>query len=216
MMGLLRSTRMWQVIMSVVLSSVLCSAVPQFQQTNTFVDPRGFVNPAGARLPGGSALDASHFFPSAAAHEPDFHKQDPGRSQHQQPASGFDAALESFGRTPHQHQSAGSFSDNLTPPVGATRSRVKTGDARASRKKQQQQQQQQFADQQHGARFSEDAVQVTPLQGPIAIKNGSMPVIPLYSYPAVLNGTFYQIPVSTSSLYHLRPIFVLSSYTKTI
>lgn len=37
---------------------------------------------------------------------------------------------------------------------------------------------------------------VTPIQGPILIKNGSVPVVPLYSYPVINNGTFVQIPVS--------------------
>lgn len=35
---------------------------------------------------------------------------------------------------------------------------------------------------------------VTPIQGPIFIKNNSVPVVPLYAYPN--NGTFMQIPVS--------------------
>ncbi|GFG40580.1 hypothetical protein Cfor_04502, partial [Coptotermes formosanus] len=35
---------------------------------------------------------------------------------------------------------------------------------------------------------------VTPIQGPIFIKNGSVPVVPLYSYPVLNNGTFVQIP----------------------
>lgn len=37
---------------------------------------------------------------------------------------------------------------------------------------------------------------VTPIQGPIFIKNGSVPVVPLYSHPVLSNGTFVQIPVS--------------------
>lgn len=37
---------------------------------------------------------------------------------------------------------------------------------------------------------------VTPIQGPIYIKNGSVPVVPLYSHPVLNNGTFVQIPVS--------------------
>lgn len=37
---------------------------------------------------------------------------------------------------------------------------------------------------------------VTPIQGPIFLKNGSVPVVPLYSYPVMNNGTFVQIPVS--------------------
>lgn len=38
---------------------------------------------------------------------------------------------------------------------------------------------------------------VTPIQGPILLKNGTVPVVPLYSYPVLNNGTFVQIPVST-------------------
>ncbi|KAG8235066.1 hypothetical protein J437_LFUL015308 [Ladona fulva] len=34
-------------------------------------------------------------------------------------------------------------------------------------------------------------------RGPILVKNGSVPVVPLYSYPAFENGTLVQIPVST-------------------
>lgn len=37
---------------------------------------------------------------------------------------------------------------------------------------------------------------VTPIQGPILVKNGSVPVVPLYSYPTLNNGTLVQIPVS--------------------
>lgn len=39
---------------------------------------------------------------------------------------------------------------------------------------------------------------VTPIQGPIFIKNGSVPVVPLYSHPVLNNGTFVQIPVSST------------------
>ncbi|EGI58061.1 hypothetical protein G5I_13874 [Acromyrmex echinatior] len=35
---------------------------------------------------------------------------------------------------------------------------------------------------------------VTPIQGPIFLKNNTVPVIPLYSYPQLNNGTFVQIP----------------------
>ena len=38
---------------------------------------------------------------------------------------------------------------------------------------------------------------VTPIQGPIFVKNGTVPVVPLFSYPTINNGTFVQIPVST-------------------
>ena len=37
---------------------------------------------------------------------------------------------------------------------------------------------------------------VTPIQGPIFIKNGTVPVVPLFSYPTLNNGSFVQIPVS--------------------
>lgn len=37
---------------------------------------------------------------------------------------------------------------------------------------------------------------VTPIQGPILVKNGSVPVVPLYSYPTLNNGSLVQIPVS--------------------
>lgn len=38
---------------------------------------------------------------------------------------------------------------------------------------------------------------VTPIQGPIFLKNGTVPVVPLFSYPTINNGSFVQIPVST-------------------
>ncbi|XP_039756531.1 protein spaetzle 3 [Pararge aegeria] len=41
---------------------------------------------------------------------------------------------------------------------------------------------------------------VTPLQGPILLRNGSVPVVPLTSYPTVNNGTFYQIPILWTAL----------------
>jgi len=37
---------------------------------------------------------------------------------------------------------------------------------------------------------------VTPIQGPIYLKNGTVPVVPLFSYPKLNNGSFLQIPVS--------------------
>lgn len=46
---------------------------------------------------------------------------------------------------------------------------------------------------------------VTPIQGPIFLKNGSVPVVPLYSYPKINNGTFVQIPVR----FHLVYLFLL-------
>ncbi|XP_041982245.1 protein spaetzle 3 isoform X2 [Aricia agestis] len=41
---------------------------------------------------------------------------------------------------------------------------------------------------------------VTPLQGPIFVRNGSVPVVPLTSYPTVNNGSFYQIPILWTAL----------------
>ncbi|CAD7080005.1 unnamed protein product [Hermetia illucens] len=35
---------------------------------------------------------------------------------------------------------------------------------------------------------------VTPIQGPIFLKNGTAPVVPLFAYPTMNNGTFVQIP----------------------
>ncbi|XP_026756181.1 protein spaetzle 3 [Galleria mellonella] len=41
---------------------------------------------------------------------------------------------------------------------------------------------------------------ITPLQGPILVRNGTVPVVPLTSYPTVANGTFYQIPILWTAL----------------
>ncbi|RZF47174.1 hypothetical protein LSTR_LSTR004883 [Laodelphax striatellus] len=41
---------------------------------------------------------------------------------------------------------------------------------------------------------------VTPIQGPILVKNGSVPVVPLYSYPTVNNGSLVQIPIWWTAL----------------
>uniref|UniRef100_A0A1B6CFB1 Spaetzle domain-containing protein n=1 Tax=Clastoptera arizonana TaxID=38151 RepID=A0A1B6CFB1_9HEMI len=41
---------------------------------------------------------------------------------------------------------------------------------------------------------------VTPIQGPILVKNGSVPVVPLYSYPTINNGTLVQIPILWTAL----------------
>ncbi|XP_056643229.1 protein spaetzle 3 [Diorhabda sublineata] len=43
-------------------------------------------------------------------------------------------------------------------------------------------------------------VPVTPIQGPIFIKNGRVPVVPLYSHPVLHNGTFVQIPILWTAL----------------
>lgn len=52
---------------------------------------------------------------------------------------------------------------------------------------------------------------VTPIQGPIFVKNGSVPVVPLFSYPTINNGSFIQIPVSVRLIfsdYYLRPLAI--------
>ncbi|XP_063365636.1 protein spaetzle 3 [Cydia amplana] len=41
---------------------------------------------------------------------------------------------------------------------------------------------------------------VTPVQGPILLRNGSVPVVPLTSYQTVNNGSFYQIPILWTAL----------------
>ncbi|CAH1639090.1 unnamed protein product [Spodoptera littoralis] len=41
---------------------------------------------------------------------------------------------------------------------------------------------------------------VTPLQGPILLRNGSVPVVPLTSYRTINNGSFYQIPILWTAL----------------
>ena len=48
---------------------------------------------------------------------------------------------------------------------------------------------------------------VTPIQGPIFLKNGTVPVVPLYSYPQLNNGTLVQIPVSTNNF-----LFIFSDF----
>lgn len=47
---------------------------------------------------------------------------------------------------------------------------------------------------------------VTPIQGPIFLKNGSVPVVPLYSYPVLNNGSFIQIPVSENFVFIFSPV----------
>jgi len=41
---------------------------------------------------------------------------------------------------------------------------------------------------------------VAPILGPIYAKDGYVPVVPLYSYPSVNNGTLYQIPILWTAL----------------
>ncbi|XP_029407188.2 protein spaetzle 3 [Bactrocera dorsalis] len=41
---------------------------------------------------------------------------------------------------------------------------------------------------------------VTPIQGPIFLKNGTAPVVPLFSYPTLNNGSFVQIPIWWTAL----------------
>ncbi|CAK1555839.1 unnamed protein product [Leptosia nina] len=48
--------------------------------------------------------------------------------------------------------------------------------------------------------MSDGVPAVTPLQGPILLRNGTVPVVPLTSYPTVNNGSFYQIPILWTAL----------------
>lgn len=48
-----------------------------------------------------------------------------------------------------------------------------------------------------------DPSPITPIQGPIFIKNSSVPVVPLFSYPTMNNGTFIRIPVSILTKFFL-------------
>ncbi|XP_036325355.1 protein spaetzle 3-like [Rhagoletis pomonella] len=41
---------------------------------------------------------------------------------------------------------------------------------------------------------------VTTIQGPIFLKNGTAPVVPLFSYPTLNNGSFVQIPIWWTAL----------------
>lgn len=41
---------------------------------------------------------------------------------------------------------------------------------------------------------------VTPIQGPIFLKNGTVPVVPLFSYPTLNNGSFVRIPIWWTAL----------------
>ncbi|XP_073827435.1 spaetzle domain-containing protein 3 isoform X2 [Musca autumnalis] len=41
---------------------------------------------------------------------------------------------------------------------------------------------------------------VTPIQGPIYLKNGTVPVVPLFHYPTFNNGSFVQIPIWWTAL----------------
>lgn len=50
---------------------------------------------------------------------------------------------------------------------------------------------------------------VTPIQGPIYLRNGSVPVVPLYGYQKVSNGSLLQIPVSCFQLSTLYPVIGL-------
>lgn len=44
--------------------------------------------------------------------------------------------------------------------------------------------------------YSHENEKVTPIQGPIFLRNGTVPVVPLFGYQKVNNGSFLQIPVS--------------------
>lgn len=66
----------------------------------------------------------------------------------------------------------------------------------------QQQQQQQPGNSQ--TEPEHEKLRVTPIQGPIFAKDGFVPVVPLYHYNSVKNGTYYQIPVSAIYLSSLN------------
>ena len=54
---------------------------------------------------------------------------------------------------------------------------------------------------------------VTPIQGPIFLKNGTVPVVPLFAYPTVSNGTFVQIPVGfIVFIFFINPVFIISNF----
>ncbi|OXA59156.1 hypothetical protein Fcan01_04225 [Folsomia candida] len=65
---------------------------------------------------------------------------------------------------------------------------------------QQQAQQQQLHVQHHNLLGHSLVQRVTPIEGPIYAKDGHLPVVPLYSYNAVKNGTLYQIPILWTAL----------------
>ncbi|KAH8260319.1 hypothetical protein KR026_009300 [Drosophila bipectinata] len=48
--------------------------------------------------------------------------------------------------------------------------------------------------------YSNQMPTVTPIQGPIYLKNGTVPVVPLFSYPKLNNGSFLQIPIWWTAL----------------
>ncbi|KAK7870514.1 hypothetical protein R5R35_002917 [Gryllus longicercus] len=51
-----------------------------------------------------------------------------------------------------------------------------------------------------GGEPADGRTRVTPIQGPIFVRNGSVPVVPLYSYPVLQNGSFVQIPILWTAL----------------
>ncbi|XP_037805555.1 protein spaetzle 3 [Lucilia sericata] len=57
----------------------------------------------------------------------------------------------------------------------------------------------------HGETVNKDGspktpMTVTPIQGPIYLKNGTVPVVPLFHYPSFNNGSFVQIPIWWTAL----------------
>lgn len=53
---------------------------------------------------------------------------------------------------------------------------------------------------------------VTPIQGPIFLRNGSVPVVPLYGYQKVSNGSLLQIPVSAVFVLSLPPVAAAAAH----
>ncbi|XP_013098035.2 protein spaetzle 3 [Stomoxys calcitrans] len=51
-----------------------------------------------------------------------------------------------------------------------------------------------------GSHKSSPMPTVTPIQGPIYLKNGTVPVVPLFHYPTFNNGSFVQIPIWWTAL----------------
>ncbi|XP_050548712.1 protein spaetzle 3 [Daktulosphaira vitifoliae] len=49
-------------------------------------------------------------------------------------------------------------------------------------------------------KYSKENEKVTPIQGPIFLRNGTVPVVPLFGYQKVSNGSFLQIPVLWTAL----------------
>jgi hypothetical protein len=169
------------------LSSHRITAVPQFQQTNTFVDPRAF-----------SGGTRNQFFSSRIIG----HQQQKQQRQQQQldQQEQLLTAHETIGLVDSIAANTASRTSAASAAALASETRIRSSTNINRRDKNQRLEaaQHQYQHEQHDPRntnVDHVSADVTPVQGPILLKNGSMPVIPLYSYPTVYNGTFYQIPV---------------------